>query len=557
MSLTSALLAVFVQQWIASYRRATQEQPGRSPQERVKIRLFFAEGLEQWKIAYVVRAVPVLVHLSLFLFFSGLLIWLWNIRFAVFLPTAIWFAFCGIGYATVTFFPIFRHNCPYESPLSSLIRRIMILAKLRSADKDDPKGPSPGMHDARVKSALNQSLGVNYRAFEWMFGSLKRDDELEQFFDAIPYLCASPDDHLGGFILPNKDNLSKALAGMMGRTCSSILVPESIKQRRVQICIEAVRATKQDLFGYWYFLSHVLSGGWKDFFGSVSFGRLVQDWQTDITEPATKLLAQCAVSAVIATVQAPDMPWDQLVRSHHPWIQLVGDHLNVLEPTVQDYFTEGHTVLLANLNHTVSHITQFGLQLGSSQVPNLVLDSLEVLESMCKFDVTGTSAPLHRDFCLLWNQLVQCYNAGDPQLKTLSGKILKHICKVHIALHGGAGALPTTAVTTATYSECAVHAAAAATGPGPGGVSTALTPPSHHQTQVTPTTTGHLFSSLSPSNTSTSLASSISNTANPYSSPTAGHAMTSQSSSNLHGASQTSSSLSNVGTLHTQPSQPP
>jgi hypothetical protein len=558
MSLTGALLAVFVQQWISSYHRATQEQPGRSPQERVKIRVFFAEGLEQWQISYVVRAVPMLVHLSLFLFFSGLLIWLLKINLAVFLPTAIWFAFCGVVYATFTFLPIFFHKCPYDSPLSPLIRRIMILAKLRSADKDDPKGRSPGMHDARVKSALNQALGVIYRAFVWTFESLKRDDELEKFFDTIPGLCASPDDHLGGFILPNKVNLSKALAGMMDRTCSSILVPESTKQQRVEICIKAVRATNQDLFGYWYFLTHVLLGGWKDFFGSVSFGRLVQDWQNDINEPATKLLAQCAVSAVIATVQAPDKPWDQLVRSDHRWIQLVGDHLNVPESTVQDYFTNGHTVLLANLNRTVSHITEFGLQLGNSQSPSPVLESMEALESMCKFDVTGTSAPLHRDFCLLWNQLVQFYNAGDPQLRTLSGKILKHICKVHVALHGGGGALPTTAVTTATYSECVVHTAvAAATGPGPGGVSTALTPHSHHQTQVTPTTAGPLSPPLPLSNTSTSLASSISNTANPHSSPTAGHAITSQPSSNLHGASQTSSSLSNVGTLQSQPSQRP
>jgi hypothetical protein len=480
-----------------------------------------------------------------------------KINLAVFLPTAIWFALCGVVYAIFTFLPIFCHDCPYDSPLSSLIRRIMILARLRGADKDERTGRSPGMHDARVKSALNQALGVIYRAFVWTFESLKRDDELEKFFDTIPGLCASPDNHLGGFILPNKDNLSKALAGMMDRTCSSILVPESTKQQRVQICIEAVRATKQDLFGYWYFLTHVLLGGWKDFFGSVSFGRLVQDWQNDINEPATKLLAQCAVSAVIATVQAPDKPWDQLVRSDHRWIQLVGDHLNVPESTVQDYFTNGHTVLLANLNRIVSHITQFGLQLGNSQAPSAVLESLEALESMCKFDVTGTSTPLCHNFCLLWNELVQHYNAGDPQLRTLFGKTLKHIRKVYIALHGGAGALPTT---TATCSVCTVHAAAAAaaaTDPGPGGVSTALTPHSHHQTQVTPTTAGPMSSPLSPSNTSTFLASSISNTANPHSSPTAGHTITSQSSSNLHGASLTSSSLPNVGTLQSQPSQPP
>jgi len=74
MSLTGALLVVFVQQWAASYSRATQER--RSPQGRVKIHVFFAEGLDKWHVSFIVRIIPVLVHISLFLFFSGLLIWL-------------------------------------------------------------------------------------------------------------------------------------------------------------------------------------------------------------------------------------------------------------------------------------------------------------------------------------------------------------------------------------------------------------------------------------------------------------------------------------------------
>ena len=608
MSLTGALLAVFVQQWVASYSRATQER--RSPQERVKIHVFFAEGLDKWHVSFIVRIVPVLVHISLFLFFSGLLIWLLKIDLAVFLPTAIWLGICGVGYAGVTLIPIIYHDCPYDSPLSSLVRRIMMFAKAfipklcdaclsfappslshlgfgtQGADRDELTRRLLSMREARVKTALDVPIAVNYRAFLWTFESLKRDDELERFYGAIPDFCASPGDPLGGFIRPNKDKLSRALAGMMDRTFSSVLVPESIKQRRIQICMEAVRATKQDLMGHWYFLYHVLMKGWQDFLGCAPFGRLVQDWQNDITEPATNLFAQCVVSAVVATALVPCKSWDELVRCHQPWVQLARHHLNVSDVILQDYLTstQGNSVLLANLNCIVSHITRFKLQAVSPQSQVFVLESLKALESMCKFDITATSAPLQHQFCCLWNQLVR--NMGDPRLIDLnfdlSAKALQHICKIHSTLHGGAP--PTIIPGSAVYTECTPNgphpvqpvpiSPTTTTASGPGGNSTysvasptTSAPHAYLQSHMTLTTAGpssHASASTYHNNvimqsnaSSISLPVSLSSTTTPHSAPVATRVITPQSSSNLRNASQTSPSITNTGTLHGQALQPP
>ena len=604
MSLTGALLAVFVQQWIASYSRATQDR--RSPQERVKIHVFFAEGLDKWHVSFIVRIVPVLVHISLFLFFSGLLIWLLRIDLAVFLPTAIWLGICGVGYGGVTLIPIIYHDCPYDSPLSSSLRRILMFAKTfipklcdaclsfappslshlgpgtQGTDRDELTRRLLSMREARVKTALDVPIAVNYRAFLWTFESLKRDDELERFYGAIPDFCASLGDPLGGFIRPNKDKLSRALAGMMDRTFSSVLVPESVKQRRIQICMEAVRATKQDLMGHWYFLYHVLMKGWQDFLGYAPFGRLVQDWQNDITEPATNLFAQCVVSAVVATALEPGKPWDELVRCHQPWIQLARRHLNVSDDILQGYLTstQGHTLLLANLNCIVSHITQFDLQAVSPPSQVFVLESLKALESMCKFDITGTSAPLQHRFCHLWNQLVR--NMGDPRLTDLSTKALQHICKIHTTLHGGGP--PTNAPSSAVYTECTVNGPHSAqsvptsptttTPPGPTGNSTysaasptTSAPHAHLQSQTTPTTAGppsHASAStynnsvvMLSNASSTSLPVSLSSTTTPHSAPVATRVITPQPSSNLRNALQTSPSLANMSTLHGQAPQPP
>ncbi|KAH9986151.1 hypothetical protein BJV77DRAFT_951294, partial [Russula vinacea] len=116
MSLTGALLAVFIQQWAQSYLQATQGR--RSPRERARIRIYHAEGLEKLYLHWVTRAVPILIHISLFLFFSGLPIFLFSVNRTVFNVVVTWLALCVAGYACITLMPIFCQNSPYYSPLS-------------------------------------------------------------------------------------------------------------------------------------------------------------------------------------------------------------------------------------------------------------------------------------------------------------------------------------------------------------------------------------------------------------------------------------------------------
>ncbi|KAH9956666.1 hypothetical protein BGW80DRAFT_1213327, partial [Lactifluus volemus] len=74
-SLTSALLATMLQQWARRYLTITQP-PRYSPHKRASIRAFFANGVEKFHLPWSVEALPALLHLSLFLFFTGLAIYL-------------------------------------------------------------------------------------------------------------------------------------------------------------------------------------------------------------------------------------------------------------------------------------------------------------------------------------------------------------------------------------------------------------------------------------------------------------------------------------------------
>jgi len=107
-SLTCALLATLLHQWARRYIRLSQP-PRCSPEKRARIRAFLADGVEKMHLPWVVELLTTLLHLSLFLFFSGLLIYLFNTDHTVF-GTVVWWVALTVGlYAGVTLIPIFRH----------------------------------------------------------------------------------------------------------------------------------------------------------------------------------------------------------------------------------------------------------------------------------------------------------------------------------------------------------------------------------------------------------------------------------------------------------------
>ncbi|KAH9987563.1 hypothetical protein BJV77DRAFT_773392 [Russula vinacea] len=285
MSFTGALLAVFIQQWAQPYLQATQGR--HSPRERARIRIFHAEGLKKLHLRWVTRAVPLLIQVSLFLFFSGLPIFLFDVNRTVFNFVVTWLGLCLAGYACITLMPIFYQDSPYYSPLSPFVWWCVtnmlfivhgLLEKLIPLDssvfrwydthyaRSHLRWPSSrAMQGATEQYALQLPSDIDYRALLWMFKTLNDDNDFEQFFDALPSLCDLEEfvDAHKDFIKPNEKILSHALIGMMNRTLLSDLVPEKVKQRRIIICSKALGATS--LLGPWSTLHRVLCGDWHGF----------------------------------------------------------------------------------------------------------------------------------------------------------------------------------------------------------------------------------------------------------------------------------------------------
>ncbi|KAN0140635.1 hypothetical protein V8E53_001844, partial [Lactarius tabidus] len=117
-SITCALFATLLQQWARKYLKVTQTRS--SLHKRARIRSFFAEGVQQSHLLTVVEVLPTLIHVSVSLFFAGLVVFLWNVNLTIFKVVLSWIGVCTASYGSITLIPIFHRNSPYHSPLTAL-----------------------------------------------------------------------------------------------------------------------------------------------------------------------------------------------------------------------------------------------------------------------------------------------------------------------------------------------------------------------------------------------------------------------------------------------------
>jgi hypothetical protein len=211
-SISCALFATLRQQWARRYLKVTQTRS--SLHKRAKSRSFFAEGVKKSHILMVVEVLPTLIHLSLFLFFAGLAVFLWNVHLTIFKVILSWIGVCTALYGCITFIPIFRHDSPYHSPLTPLARPIVavvlfvlkliyIIAFLlvicfswwfRCSGPLRVSGQLSNwlrqvtdmIKMTPEEAALKSSSEIDTCAFTWTFDSLDEDHELERSFSGMP-----------------------------------------------------------------------------------------------------------------------------------------------------------------------------------------------------------------------------------------------------------------------------------------------------------------------------------------------------------------------------------
>ena len=196
LSLACGLGATLVQQWARRYLRLTKRSD--RLECRVRIREFLWQGVQDLHVNWVVENVSLMLHAAIFLFFAGLVEFLFAINDEVADVILVAVTIFAAIYITLTFLPLFYHPSPFHTPLTSALwttSHILAMVFLY-----------PFSCFKKVRENL-ETVCENFKGFDiYLMGTMKnenkryldkqalkstlgmcRDDgDLEAFIDAIP-----------------------------------------------------------------------------------------------------------------------------------------------------------------------------------------------------------------------------------------------------------------------------------------------------------------------------------------------------------------------------------
>jgi hypothetical protein len=435
MSVSCALWATSLHQWARRYLRRTQ--PSRcNPEKRARMRAFFAEGVDNMHIPWAVEGLPTLLHLSLFLFFGGVAIFLFDVDREVFSFVIWWIGLFSMVHGLITLLPIIRHDSPYHSPLSTpawFLYASIHYVPFKFLDYTDldvifniyplvgrlmhryQGWMSRGVEMAAEEAVSERLLKIDVRILDWTITTLGDDDSLKNFFEAIPgFFNSNVVKHLeGNFPEELRNKYSDALNGFLDRTLSSNSVNDSEKLRRLDISVNAMN---------WMRSSDVLSilNKHRDQLPqTLEMGQSLARWCTS-DNIGTAYYAKSIIARILASAQERD----------DRWITLASRAFGLTGQDLRENIALGDdSVLLAILIHVARQCLRSGYM------------QWMVLEALSKFDIRNTFPRLQHDFCSLWNEIVQ--EARKRGSYSTPVEILREIRQHCIALHQGTDAAPT------------------------------------------------------------------------------------------------------------------
>ncbi|KAF5333805.1 hypothetical protein D9758_015239 [Tetrapyrgos nigripes] len=183
LALTCSLLAIFVQQWTRDFIHKTNLRPSPIRQARVFAYMYF--GLHDFGMDSFVDIIPFLLHLSLFLFFGGLVAFLSPVnRIITYIMIGILSVFLVI-YTTVTVIPLVWLDAPYRMPLSGALWRLGnafggFLTRKHGLYRQDET-----LTEGLLEKSLQGTSERDKRALVFTMQSLTDDGELLPMIEAI------------------------------------------------------------------------------------------------------------------------------------------------------------------------------------------------------------------------------------------------------------------------------------------------------------------------------------------------------------------------------------
>jgi hypothetical protein len=384
-SLACAMLVTLLYQWAGWYLRNIQPSLCR-PSERARIRAFFSSGVDNSWLSWVVEALPTMIHLSLILFSAGLLIYLFSVNHTIFSAVVWTVSTTVLFFLFFMFMPLFRHESPFCTPLSSII------------------GLLDGLEKKVKETVQNKSNEIDYGILQWMLDTIVDDRDLSQLFECIPDFWRSSvvDRQVSKITDLVKQKLSLAVKKFLERTWSSKFLPPSEKMQQLLTCVKvADTVCLQD--EALSILKEIFHRDQHEMLLSIDMWRSLRK-QGSITQEEIGLYAQTIVSGIISKVQ----PWDD------GWMALAMDQLGISHEVIEAYLTHGDSVLLANLLYITQQVLK---SLWDNLTRDLDSQASSILSSLSKFNIKATLPELQHTFRGLWDEIVQPDNEVPQEIR--------------------------------------------------------------------------------------------------------------------------------------------
>ena len=261
-------------------------------------------------------------------------------------------------------------------------------------------------HPTRSQNAVETFVDKRFPAIDlgilkWTMGALGDDDSLEKFFEDIPGFFRSQS--VRGVKKPFPyaflSRFSDSWGGFLARTLLSIPVDETVRTRRLEICMKAIKEICDDGCPCRIF-RHLSSLRFDQVPPSIHTAEILERWYASSDE-VTSAIARYTLAKMLPYVRERD----------ERWITLAQDVFGLPERLLRDHIAHGDdSVLLVILICAARRVI--------SREP----EKWEMLSSISQFDILKTLPELQNDFCSLWNEIVR--TANNSRRKRLHLKVL-------------------------------------------------------------------------------------------------------------------------------------
>jgi hypothetical protein len=445
-SLTCALLATLLQQWARRYLRITQEC--NDPQKRARIRELMLQGLKRLiRLRWMVELLPTLLHISVFLFLVGFVVYLSTFNHFVAKMVGACAGASALLYLYVSFAPIISPDSPYYTPLTwliwvfsmsfiSLVLGIRYFTTLCCSSFEVAVGIRQSFRSyyKRIpRDITKEAQNLTYARSSYLdtsillrtFNSLDGDRDMAQFLSSIPGFYASSRLERGKhtFEQLNSGPLPSSIMTFIDHTLSSNLLNETSKHNQIEVCLRAINA--DPLLLQCTFQRVLLATSDSNIFEHAGFVRLaLSQLQYNNTNAWVKDYAHCIVAIAINRVHNYDNDWTDVVR------QYLGIEANQ---------HPGYSIRLHNLTCLTRHLKESRLkdsdQFERGRVWHNALIEARKLQVV---DIAHERPERRNEFCALWNELVGVAQ-DQVQASRMTGlnacKILALLRTVYIPLH--------------------------------------------------------------------------------------------------------------------------